>query len=235
MNTASPRASSYTHPPFREILERLPLKRMLEIGSMHGLDAIEALETYGLERVISVEPNPECVAHCRRNFIGYPQIELVEVAAWSEDTTIPFFPVEASFHADGSPSHTEYRCNIGASSCFRANGAWPIERYVQKEIQVPARRLDGILAERGIDTIDLICMDVQGAALHVLKGLGRRLGTVQAIVTELECRPIYDGQSVFDDIHPFLERWGFGLAACNLWSKLAGDFLYIRVRPAAAP
>lgn len=214
---------SYTHPPFRAALSGLGLKTMLEIGSLHGLDAIEVLKTYGLERVITIECNPECIEICRRNFAPYPNITLVEVAAWHEDGRIPFYRVTESQDWKGAPTH-----NIGASSCFQTNDTWPFEKYTQEKIEVPARRLEGVLRELEIDRVDLICMDAQGAELHALKGLGPFLDGVQAIITELELKPMYHGQSLFHEVQQYLLRFGFRLRAENRWAQTAGDFLFVR-------
>jgi FkbM family methyltransferase len=49
----------------------------------------------------------------------------------------------------------------------------------------PMRRLDGILAEHGIDRIDLLWMDVQGAELLVLAGLGDLITRTAVIGTDV--------------------------------------------------
>lgn len=49
----------------------------------------------------------------------------------------------------------------------------------------PMRRLDSILAEHGIDQIDLLWMDVQGAELLVLAGLGELITRTAVIATEV--------------------------------------------------
>ncbi|MFZ5494890.1 MAG: FkbM family methyltransferase [Verrucomicrobiota bacterium] len=214
---------SYTHPPFRAALAGRTLRTMLEIGSLHGLDALEVLKTYRLDRVITIECNPECIEICRKNFAAHPNVTLVPVAAWHEDGTIPFYRVTESVDWNGKPTH-----NIGASSCFETNGTWPFEKYTQERIEVPARRLDGVLDGLGAPVIDLICMDAQGAELYALQGLGKYLDGVQAIITELEIKPMYHGQTLFDDVCRFLQRHGFRLAAQNRWAKTAGDFLFLR-------
>ena len=220
---------SYTHPPFRAALASLPLKTMLEIGSLHGLDAIEVLKTYSLERVITIECNPECIEICKTNFLPHPEISLVEVAAWHTDGTIPFYRVTESQDWNGKPTH-----NIGASSCFKTNDSWPFEKYTQQRIDVAARRLDGVLSEMKVATIDLICMDAQGAELYALQGLGKYLDGVQAIITELEIKPMYHEQTLFDDVCRYLTQWGFTLAAENRWAKTAGDFLFVKQPKAEA-
>jgi len=215
--------SSYTYPPFQAALAGMKFTTMLEIGSLHGLDAIEVKKVYGIERVITIECNPECIEICKRNFAAQEGFTLVEVAAWNEDAVIPFYRVTESFDTAGNPTQ-----NIGASSCFTSNGSWPFERYKQERIDVPARRLDGVLSELGGPVVDMICMDAQGAELNALRGLGKYLDGVQAIITELEIKPMYEGQSLFADVCKFLHTKGFVLKEKHQWAATAGDFLFIR-------
>lgn len=85
--------SSYTHPSFLEKLRLLRLHTMLEVGSLHCLDAINAMSTYNLDKIICIEPNPDCIALCRENIKNYKNISLIECAAWHEESSISFFPV----------------------------------------------------------------------------------------------------------------------------------------------
>lgn len=219
--------SSYTYPPFKAALAGIPMKTMLEIGSLHGLDAIEVKSVYGIERVVTIECNPECINICKQNFANREGFTLVEVAAWHEDATIPFYRVVESVDYNGKETR-----NIGASSCFTSNGTWPYEKYRQEKIDVPARRLDGVLTELNMPSIDMICMDAQGAELNALQGLGRYLSGVTAIITELEIQPMYHGQALFSDVGVFLLSKGFELKGTHLWAPTAGDFLFMRKRNA---
>jgi FkbM family methyltransferase len=55
-------------------------------------------------------------------------------------------------------------------------------------IQVPLRRLDSYLAQQGIGSVDLLKLDVEGAELEVLRGLGDRIVDVGVIVGEVHER-----------------------------------------------
>lgn len=221
---------SYTNPAFKSILENLPLKTAFEIGSLHALDAIEILKSYNLEKIIIIECNPECVKLCKKHTEQYSQIQVVDCAAWYENTELSFYKVVESYDMRGNPSHRNeiHDCNIGASSCFKSNGKWPHEKYIQQEIKVKARRLDEVAAELNIKNIDLICMDLQGAELHALKGLGNYLKDVKAIVTELEIEPMYHDQSLYKDVESYLSGYGFKLKAEYRWASTAGDFLFTK-------
>ena len=78
---------------------------------------------------------------------------------------------------------------------------------------VKAIRIDTYCAQHGIKSIDLLCMDVQGAELRVLKGLGSVLERVRYIITEIEIKPLYYGQALYPEVHGYLKASGFRQAA----------------------
>lgn len=222
--------SSYTNETFKGLLKPLNVETILEIGSMHGLDTIELINTYNCKKIIVVECNPDGIALCRKHLSAYKEVTLIETAAWNTDTELSFYKVVESYDMQGNPSHNNnmHKCNIGASSCFKSNGNWPHEKYVQQEIKVKARRLDNVLKEHNISKIDLICMDVQGAALQVLQGLGEYLKDVKGIITELETEPIYHGQSLYKDVTEYLKQYDLQAGYKYNWSSISNDYLFLK-------
>lgn len=69
--------------------------------------------------------------------------------------------------------------------------------------------LDYCAREKGINDLDFIKIDIQGAELDVLRGAGRTLRDVVAIVTEVEFIPLYVDQPLFGDVCEFLAELGF--------------------------
>jgi len=66
--------------------------------------------------------------------------------------------------------------------------------------------LDAFAREQGIDDIDFIKIDVQGAELEVFEGGLTLLGGVVMIVTEVEFVPQYVDQPLFGDVSAFLAK-----------------------------
>jgi FkbM family methyltransferase len=80
------------------------------------------------------------------------------------------------------------------------------------EIEIETTTLDNFCASEGVDEIDFLQIDVQGADLNVLQGatnLLRRSGL--AIQIEVEFSQLYQGQPLFADVDIFLRRQGFSL------------------------
>src|SRR5262249_41488526 len=161
--------------------------------------AVELSELFPRANVVAVECNEATLGRCRQNIAGHPRIRLVDKAINSFTGHCAFYPIDptrtVTTWADGNP---------GASSLFVATGDYPVEKYIQNETEVECTRLDDLCQELGIEVIDLIWMDLQGAELIALQSAGRLLEKVRYIYTEVSHRPIYQGQCLFDDIDSFL-------------------------------
>jgi FkbM family methyltransferase len=80
------------------------------------------------------------------------------------------------------------------------------------EIEIETTTLDAFCDAEGVEEIDFLQIDVQGADLNVLKGAQRLLqrGGL-AIQIEVEFSPLYKDQPMFADVDTFLRDEGFSL------------------------
>jgi FkbM family methyltransferase len=204
-------SGAYLLPVFTACLARDRIRRVVEVGSGDGSDAVR-MQRYFDADVLSFECNPEVLPICAARFAGEPRIELFPAAVGDRDGTITF--------------HRVVNGNRHASSCFRANPSYPYERLLQESCEVEMVRLDRVLAARGIDAIDLLAIDVQGACLEVLRGLGERLDRVRYIIAELETRPVYEGEALAPEVIDFLAGHGFHLLrSMNQWGVTPAGYL----------
>jgi FkbM family methyltransferase len=203
---------------FASKINKDDIKTIFEIGSRDAKDAIELSQFFRCH-VFAFECNPVAIQICRDNVRDNPNITVVPLGIWNTTGELPFYRV---IHG-----------NIGASSFFRFNpGArnYPDivrEGLIQREVKVPTIRLDEFLKSQNIDNIDLLCMDVQGAAFQVLESLGEELSKVKYIIVELEVHPVYAGEVLYQDIDNYLLQKGFERKSNPLNEKeLFGDVLY---------
>lgn len=177
---------------------------ILDVGSRDCGESLELSRAFPNARIFAFECNPQTLPICRSVCADCSAITLCPYAVNSYDGECTFYPI------DPARTRTTWKDgNPGASSLFRANGAYPAETYVQNEIQVPCRRIESVLKEHGVDHVDLIWMDLQGAELIALESLGPYLDRVHSIHTEVTHRAMYTGQNMFSDIHDFLVARGF--------------------------
>jgi len=126
---------------------------VLDIGSNIGQYAILAGTKVGPQgRVFAVEPSTLADTYLSRNIRenGLTNVQILRLAAWDKDTTLCLNP--------GEPT------NCGTAHVAETSMSPGV-------LQVPARRLDGVLGEYGCDRVDVIKIDIEGAELRALQGL----------------------------------------------------------------
>ena len=173
---------------------------IFDIGSRDCLQSIEFYKLFPNSKIYAFECNPNTLHICKKNIESYTdRITLIEGAVCDYDGTIKFYPINQSktrtTWADGNP---------GASSLFKSNGNYTVETYVQDEITTPCHRLDTVMKNYNIPTVDIIWMDLQGAELLALKGLGTYLDDVKYIHTEVSHKEMYTGQVMYNDLNNFI-------------------------------
>jgi FkbM family methyltransferase len=197
---------------------------IFDIGSLHCLESVEFSKKFIKANVYAFEANKTSYQVCLENTEGIDRIAVTNKCINDYDGICKFYPID--------PSRTVtpwFDGNRGASSMFKANGAVDhIEKYVQDEIDMECIRLESFCKENKIEKVDAIWMDLQGAELLALKGLGPILDTVQVIQTELEMNPMYENQCLFNDVNTFLTEKGFYKIDGNTEAEFGADFIYIR-------
>jgi FkbM family methyltransferase len=180
---------------------------IFDIGSRDCVQSIEFYNAFPNSKIYAFECNPNTLDICKKNIEPYSdRITLIEGAVCDYDGNITFYPINQNktitTWKDGNP---------GASSIFKSNGEYTIETYVQDEITTPCHRLDSIMDKYGISNVDIIWMDLQGAELLALKGLGNYLHNVKYIHTEVSYKEMYSGQVMFEELNNYILSNEFSL------------------------
>ncbi len=92
------------------------------------------------------------------------------------------------------------------------------EKYhpLDQIVEVETTTLSNLIKNKRIPPADVIKMDIQGAELLALKGLGDYLRRVNVLEVEVEFIPIYRNQPTFTDVHSFLIGSNFHLQDLHL-------------------
>jgi FkbM family methyltransferase len=189
------------HSAIRDHVDDADVRVILDVGSRDALESLEFHRIYPAAEIYAFECHPACVRLAMENARGCPKIHVVPVAVQNWNGVVDFHPIDTRFSA-----------NVGASSLFTASGAYDeVEQYRQFVIQVEGTRLDTWARRNSVDRFDLVWMDLQGAELLALNGMGRLLSTVKAIHIEVEYREIYTGQVLFPEIDRYLKEAGLEL------------------------
>ena len=139
----------------REPASVAPRDIVLDIGSHLGTFTLFALKR-GAQQVVAFEPEPGNISCFKRTFARELQngkVALVEAAAWHSSDTLRFQRNENT--AAGRVKDQGW------------SNAW--DRYVE-DLLVPAVTIDDQVDKLGLDRVDLIKMDIEGAERHALAG-----------------------------------------------------------------
>lgn len=205
----------------RDALGDGAVRNIVEVGARDCAETVAFAEAFPDARIVAFECNPATLPTCREAVRGRDRITLVEKAVGDHPGRVTFYPTDpertVTKHAGGNP---------GASSLFRARTDYPHERYVQNEISVECTTLAQCPELADVGTIDLLWMDIQGAELMALRGLGTRIRDVGMVHLEVEFLPIYDGQPLFGEVDAFLRANGFRMLGFTSYSRYSADAVY---------
>ncbi|MGB3907576.1 MAG: FkbM family methyltransferase [Methanomethylovorans sp.] len=174
-------------------------KNIFEIGANYGQDAEFLRRNFGLKDsdVYIFEPHPEIISEVKKYFL----FNCFPFAVSDKNEKVIFHAIKLE------------SANSGISSLMRRKFNNDDDYY---DIEVEAIRMDSFISINGIDEIDLLKVDVEGAAYEVLTGFGKELNRVKAIQIEAEYMPVWVGQKTWDDISCLLSNNGFQLVHFEL-------------------
>jgi len=199
-----------------------------DIGACEGEDSVRYARLFPRARVFAFEPLPDNQALIRANFTRYAvaNAELVPLA-------LSDCAGEATFHvSSGRPPELfagpDWNYGNKSSSLLAPTQDDPMYGWIEfkQKITVPTETLDNFCRARGLDRIDFIHMDVQGAEYLVLTGAGFILPRTMALWLEVSDQQLYQGQKLRTDIEQFMNDHNFALGIEN-HREIEGDQFYV--------
>lgn len=224
------RRPSPIEPHLKFLLKRTSRPVIFDIGACEGEDSIRYSRLFPGARLFAFEPLPANLEILRTNLAKYSVVAEVIPAALSDRRG------SAEFHiSDGRPpelfSGEDWNYGNKSSSLLPPAEAGPMHGWITfpRRITVPCETLVDVCASRGIDRIDFIHMDVQGAEGLVLEGAKAMLPRIRMIWLEVSNQELYKGQKLRGEIEQMLASQGFALAYQELRGA-EGDQLYLNLR-----
>lgn len=173
---------------------------VVDVGARGGVESHWSF--YGDQvRLIGFEPD---LVECDR---------LNQQASNTENRYFPFAL------AQSSSKRTFYvTANPGSSGFYKPDMRFlhrfpdEVNLTLVKEIEVDTIDLDSFSRENGLEVIDFIKLDVEGAELLILEGAERLLKkSVLGLSVEIEFNAFHEGQPLFCEVDTFLRPLGFVL------------------------
>jgi FkbM family methyltransferase len=173
-------------------------KRIFDIGANRGNTVSKYLNYFPNSEIHAFEPFKDSFEILFSKYFKEPNIHLNQLALTEKKGKI-ILNVNKSVDTNSILESTE----IGASS----------DKYCKtlSSVEISTITLDDYCFQKGIDNIDIIKIDVQGAELSVLKGASHLLkhGRVQLLFIETYFLQQYINQPLFTEITDYLNSFGF--------------------------
>ena len=169
---------------------------IIEIGANTGTHTALFAAAMPNATIYACEPDERAWRQLQDVCVRFPNVRLMKVAVSDSDGVADFY-CSSGKH----PNREDADWNQSGSLCQPTGH---LEQYkwctFTESAKVQTRSLDSITAELGIDTIDFIWMDVQGAERHVLKGATKTLALTRYLYTEYSDVELYAGQPSLKEI-----------------------------------
>jgi FkbM family methyltransferase len=206
--------------PFERLIRKhqVNITGVLHCGASTGQEASE-YDKLGVKKMVFVEADPETYEKLKVNVSKYP--EAIPVNACLSDTDNQ----EVNFYLTNNGRQSSSILEFGTHTI-----AHP-EVKVTEVIKLTTKRLDTMLEELNINIheFNFLNMDLQGAELLALKGLGDNLKYFKYLYLEVNQKEVYKKCPKVEELDIFLLGYHFRRVETQ-WSGNHGwgDALYIR-------
>lgn len=181
------------------LLAQREVKAIFDVGANIGQTARRYRRWFRDANIWSFEPLPDTYAELEKTHAGDRKIETRREAVGEEVG-------RATFHVNAK------NYNHSLLGAAKDGDKWAAIDHVG-EIEVPVTSVDAFCAEHGIETLDILKTDTEGADMLALRGASRMLseGKIGLVFSEVLFVPIFEGQATFNEMLTYLDGYGYGL------------------------
>jgi FkbM family methyltransferase len=196
---------------------RINPKGVLHIGANIGEEA-PVYDELGIKDVIWIEGNPDIFPKLKSNIqkYGMQTAFLACIGDENGDTVL---------HISNNGSQSSSILELGTHKT-----AHPEVHYV-KDIPLKMFRVDSLFDENILKDYDFLNIDLQGAELKALKGMGELLRGFRWAYLEVNKAELYKGCALIGEVDNYLLGYGFKRVETMFCGSTGwGDALYIKGR-----
>ena len=169
---------------------------ILEVGANDGSHTALFLELFPRAKIYAFEPDPRACQKFQQRLGTDPRVVLEKIAISAIDGEIDFF-MSDSTPSEHIPAHWDMSSSIRKPKKHLEAFPWCT---FEQTIKVSTNKLDTWLQTAGIQQIDLIWADVQGAEIDLIQGGKNALAHTRYFYTEYANEELYEGQISLGDI-----------------------------------
>lgn len=206
--------------PFKTLLAKYQFTPtgVFHIGASTGQEAKDYFNS-GAENVIWVEAIPQVFKQLERNIQEFPRMVAINECIADVDGKEMTFNISNNEAQSSSLLELDYH-----------KTDHPDVFYTEK-IQVVTKRVDTLLKERKLNLEDynFLNIDLQGAELMALKGMGDELHKVKYAYLEINKKHLYKDCPLVDEIIEYMNSFGFVLVEIQYCGNFSwGDSFFIK-------
>lgn len=169
---------------------------VVEVGANNGGHSRMFLKTFPDGQVHCFEPDPRCIKKWRAGTKD-ARATLYECAVGDEDGEVTFHLSDGR-ETEGFPEGWDSSSSLlpPTSTKFKR---WPWLRF-ERKLTVPCVKLDTWFLSSGLERIDFLWADVQGAEALLISGAKTALSKTRYLYTEYGRDQYYQGQPSLDEL-----------------------------------
>ncbi len=193
----------------------VPIRGAVHIGAHYG-DEKKTYHELGIKDVVWFEADPNTFQILRQNVEPYGH--LAYNALLSDEEKMYQFNVTSNRGASSSllklKKHSQHHPHV----------------VVTTVREMMASRFD-LLSERvglQLDRYNLLNIDVQGAELHVIRGMGDLIKNFDYVMAEVNDAELYEGCALFPELSAYLARYGFVMQTKSMTKYEWGDAFFVK-------
>ena len=143
------------------------IKYICEVGARYGDESIKLSTIFTNATILSFECNPNTINICKINLEKHKNITFYDIGLGSEEAILPFY--------------SYVKNNDGASSFLQRID---FDNTQKLSGNITIKPLSSVLHSENIPYVDILCMDVQGFELNVLKGCNNYISKIKYVIME---------------------------------------------------
>ena len=195
-------------------------KGILHVGANTGQEA-EAYDKH-TKKVVWIEALPHVYEKLLEHIKNYPEQIAIKACISDQDG------VKVLFHESNNEAQSSSFLELGTHKT-----AHPEVHYIQDHAMTTIR-LDTLLNNSELidfgHDLDFLAMDIQGAEMLALKGLGNRIHQFKYIYLEVNTTYVYEGCALMPEIVKYLEEFGFTKREERIFKHWGwGDALFVKL------
>ena len=208
---------------FSEIFQKYnhlkPIRGVVHVGAHFGTESV-LYQKFNISDVVWFEALPKTFNTLKENVGNIAGNVAFNVALSDVDGRTKFYVTDNGRGNNGSSSILP----LGKHATFYPHVT------VKEELIVETARFDTFMAANSIELskYNFLNIDVQGAELHVIKGMGDLINGFDYVMAEINEAEFYKGGALLDDLEGYLKEHGFNLEMKSMTKYEWGDGLFVK-------